>query len=219
MPRLKIMKNSENEIVNKNEMKNKTINKKSNKKNKKPKATKKKKDILKSEEIVFENRIEDFGDRIEDTFPFADEELDSGLNEETVGEEIKDEAVEEISDEAGEETNEEINDEAGDEVNDEIVQETKFKKVKKNTSLYELLSRPFGATMEELEKELNWKKASIRGTISNLQKEQQFCLITINVIKPNLNLNNKSFYKETRYFIKDCEFNLFNDLLNKLSNQ
>lgn len=87
------------------------------------------------------------------------------------------------------------------------------KKVKKNSSLYKLLSRPSGATMEELEKELNWKKASIRGTISNLQKQQQFCLITINVIKPNL--DNKSFYKETRYFIKDCEFNLFNDLFNQ----
>lgn len=93
-------------------------------------------------------------------------------------------------------------------------QETSTKKVKKNSSLYELLSRPFGATMEELEKELNWKKASIRGTISNLQKEQQFCLMTINVIKPNLkynlgyNLCSKSFYKETRYFIKDCEFTI-----------
>lgn len=70
--------------------------------------------------------------------------------------------------------------------------------------------------MEELEKELNWKKASIRGTISNLQKEQQFCLMTINIIKPNL--DDKSFYKETRYFAKDCEFDLFNDLLNNLSN-
>jgi len=98
-------------------------------------------------------------------------------------------------------------------------QEISTKKLKKNSSLYELLSRPFGATMEELENELNWKKASIRGTISNLQKEQQFCLMTINIIKPNLDLNNKSFYKETRYFIKDCEFNLFNDLFNNLSNQ
>jgi len=93
--------------------------------------------------------------------------------------------------------------------------------------------------MEELEKELNWKKASIRGTISNLQKEQQFCLMTINIIKPNLNNksnfksdseiknnndsndieNNKSFYKKTRYFIKNCKFNLFNDLFNNLSKQ
>jgi hypothetical protein len=107
-------------------------------------------------------------------------------------------------------------------------QETSNKKernIKKNSSLYELLSRPFGASMEELEKELNWKKASIRGTISNLQKEQQFCLLTINIIKPNLEFesnfksdsdikNNKSFYKETRYFIKDCKFTI-NEILKK----
>ena len=103
-------------------------------------------------------------------------------------------------------------------------QEVNTKKAKKNTSLYELLSRPSGATMEELEKELNWKKASIRGTISNLQKQQQFCLMTINIIKSNLDFksnksdsdieNNKSFYKETRYFIKGCEFTI-NEILNK----
>lgn len=203
MPRLKIMKNYQNELLSKN----KTTNKKS----KKSKVLKKKKEILKSEEIVFENRIED-------TLPFANEELDSGLNKETADEEeIKNEAIEEINDEASEEINEEISDEAGDKVSDEIAQETKFKKLKKNTSLYELLSRPFGATMEELEKELNWKKASIRGTISNLQKEQEFCLMTINIIKPNL--DDMTFYKETRYFIKDCEFSLFDDLLNNLPNQ
>lgn len=131
------------------------------------------------------------------------------LENKIVNEKLDEKLDEEVNEKMNEEIKDENNEEIDEEKNDETMQETKTEKIiktKKNSSLYELLSRPCGATMEELEKELNWKKASIRGTISNLQKEQQFCLMTINVIKPNL--DNKSFYKETHYFIKDYEFNI-----------
>ena len=195
MPRLKIMKNSENE--------NKLLNKKSNKKSEKSKAPKKKKTTYYAEDGIFYcSRKNVVATNNKELGNELYKELNSKLNEKTVEEKIKDKVVEEISDEDTEKTSKEISDEANEISNDKIIQGTKLKKLKKNTSLYELLVRPSGATMEELEKELGWKKASIRGTISNLQKEQQFCLMTVNITKPNLDSNNKSFYKEIRYFIK-----------------
>ena len=88
------------------------------------------------------------------------------------------------------------------------------KKVKKNSVLFDMLSRSEGATLDELEKELGWKRASIRGVMSNMQKELEFCLLTIDVSKPAFNKDDgsKAFKKETRYFIRDCEFDL-NDTL------
>ena len=83
-------------------------------------------------------------------------------------------------------------------------------KTKKNSILYDMLSRPEGATLDELEIELGWKRPSIRGVMSNMQKEFEFCLLTIDVSKPSFNKEDgsKTFKKETRYFIKDCEFDL-----------
>ena len=45
--------------------------------------------------------------------------------------------------------------------------------------------------------------------MSNMQKELEFCLLTIDISKPAFNKDN-SFKgsKKTRYFIKDCEFDL-----------
>lgn len=83
-------------------------------------------------------------------------------------------------------------------------------KTKKNSILYDMLSRSEGATLDELENKLGWKRASIRGVMSNLQKELKFCLLTIDVSKLN-NANSeeeKVFNKETRYFIRDPKFSL-----------
>jgi len=84
------------------------------------------------------------------------------------------------------------------------------KKIKKNSILYYMLSRSEGATLDELESKLGWKRPSIRGVMSNMQKELEFCLLTIDVSKPIFNKDDgsKAFKKETRYFIRDCEFDL-----------
>ncbi|MDR0572106.1 MAG: DUF3489 domain-containing protein [Rickettsiales bacterium] len=85
-----------------------------------------------------------------------------------------------------------------------------YSKIKKTAALLKLLKRDCGASLDELSKELNWKKISLRGVLSNLQKQCRFTLLSINMIKPALNMedNIPCFKKETRYFIKDRDFDL-----------
>lgn len=91
---------------------------------------------------------------------------------------------------------------------------------KKETIIFDLLSRPCGASINELIEATGWQKHSIRGTLSNLQKDLQFSLLNIELSRPNFDKikNDKSevdrFIKETRYFIKDADYtfnNFFND--------
>lgn len=94
------------------------------------------------------------------------------------------------------------------------------KPIKKTSSIQDLLMRPCGASMNELMEATGWQKHSIRGTLSNLQKDQQFSLLNVELSRPNFDRieNDKGgvdrFIKETRYFIKDAEFT-FNDFLNE----
>jgi hypothetical protein len=84
----------------------------------------------------------------------------------------------------------------------------KYLKIKKVNILCELLKRNCGANMEELSEKLNWKKSSLRGVLSNLQKQRGFTLLSLNVSKPKLDDNDNviGFKKETRYFIKERYF-------------
>jgi hypothetical protein len=86
----------------------------------------------------------------------------------------------------------------------------KYLKIKKVNILCELLKRNCGANMEELSEKLNWKKSSLRGVLSNLQKQHRFTLLSLNISKSNLDTNSDviSFEKETRYFIKEANFDL-----------
>ena len=85
--------------------------------------------------------------------------------------------------------------------------------IKKTNIIYDILSSKTGATLNELMAKTGWQKHSIRGTLSNLQKDLQFTLIKVVVSRPDP-FNSKNFIKETRYFIKD-EFFVANDLFNK----
>lgn len=92
-----------------------------------------------------------------------------------------------------------------------------IKKEKKTNLIFDILSSKTGATLNELIEKTGWQKHSIRGTLSNLQKELQFSLLKVELSRPNP-LNNKDFIKETRYFIKDADF-MLNDFLIKKQNE
>lgn len=92
-----------------------------------------------------------------------------------------------------------------------------IKKEKKSNIIYDILSSEAGATLNELIEKTGWQKHSIRGTLSNLQKELQFSLLKIELSRPDP-LNNKDFIKETRYFIKDADF-ILSDFLIKKQNE
>ena len=141
------------------------------------------------------------------------------LNNDELEDELEDDEVEE--DKSNDELEDESDNKSDDESENNLKDKSKNKsngkkdgKIKKNSILYDMLSRPEGATLDELEIELGWKRPSIRGVMSNMQKELEFCLLTIDVSKPTFNKDNgsKAFKKETRYFIRDCEFDL-NDTL------
>jgi hypothetical protein len=91
----------------------------------------------------------------------------------------------------------------------------KHLKIKKVNIICELLKRNCGANMEELSEKLNWKKTSLRGVLSNLQKQHRFTLLSLNMSKPKLDVNGNviGFEKETRYFIKEADFELSSFLI------
>jgi hypothetical protein len=111
---------------------------------------------------------------------------------------------------ASEKTNVSDNDSSSIAIEETMEKSAKHPKMKKINILYDLLIRRCGANMEELSKELNWKKSSLRGVLSNLQKQRGFTLLSLCASKPKLDDNGNviGFKKETRYFIKERYFDL-----------
>lgn len=92
-----------------------------------------------------------------------------------------------------------------------IIEKTKVPtKEKKSCLIFDILARPEGGTLEEVMEATGWQRHSVRGVLSNLQKEQQFTLLNIDVSKPE---TNGSFIKETKYFIKSNNFELLKEPL------
>jgi hypothetical protein len=166
----------------------------------------------------------------------AGAEIETEETEETEAEEMTEAEAE--AGEMKEETEEEVKEvetETEKEKNKPVEISPEYSKAKKTTILYKLLKRDCGASLGELTMELNWKIPSIRGVLSNLQRQRQFTLLSLNISKPrvgddfddnddrdnngnandnddagnNGNNNCAGFKKETRYFIKDADFDLF----------
>lgn len=86
----------------------------------------------------------------------------------------------------------------------EKIEEAKKPKIKKTSIIYDLLERPQGSTIEELMEATDWQKHSVRGTLSNMQKEMQFQLIKLETSTPDFDKG--GFIKKCTYFIRsvDC---------------
>ena len=93
-----------------------------------------------------------------------------------------------------------------------IEKNDKKNNIKKTNLIYEILSSKKGGTLQELMEKTGWQKHSIRGTLTNLQKDLEFTLIKVDVSKPDP-VNRRQFIKETRYFIKN-EFFTADQLFN-----
>lgn len=174
----------------------KKLNKKINKKNIKNDNIKVNENINDNVEEKTENEIIDF--KIENENKVETEILENEILESEIeSEKVEDEKEVNVEDENLEPKPSEISSK---------LEELKKPVIKKTSLIYELLSRPQGAKIEELMDATGWQKHSVRGTLTNLQKDLQFQLLKLETSKPNF--DEKGFIKETTYFIKDAECHL-----------
>jgi hypothetical protein len=140
------------------------------------------------------------------------ETREEDIKEEDIKEEdIKEEDIKE-EDKEGDGEEEIIEENAVENIEEEKGEENKAQKIKKNSLLYNLLLGDSGITLDELMKILGWQKHSLRGVMSNLQKQLGFSLVTLSTTRPVFDSVGKvkKFKKETRYYAKTAEFNVNN---------
>lgn len=81
-------------------------------------------------------------------------------------------------------------------------------KLKKTSMMYDFLSRFQGVKIKELMNEFGWQKHSVRGVMSNVQKDYQFKLIRLETSTPDpkSEIDKVEFIKDATYYARDVEF-------------